>query len=64
MCFNDRDLLMSDLRNKSQFTKFRRILHDAERELDSIYMTETQYNQLYMRLFTLVNECLNLTTGI
>lgn len=55
---------MSNLRNKSQFTHFRRILHDAERELDSIYMTEEQYNSLYQRLFCLVNECLNLTNGL
>lgn len=55
---------MARIYNKSQFTKFRRILHEAERELDSIYMTKEEFDHLYARLFNLVNECLNLTQDV
>lgn len=47
--------------NKSPFTRFRRLLHEAERELDSLYLTKEDFDSLYCKLFNLVNECLNLT---
>lgn len=55
---------MARIHNKSQFTRFRRILHEAERELDSIYMSKDEFDRLYARLFNLVNECLNLTQDV
>lgn len=47
--------------NISPFTRFRRLLHEAERELDSLYLDKDTFDALYARLFNLINECLNLT---
>ena len=59
---------MARLSDKSRFTKFRRILHESERELDCIYHliapSEVKTKQLVEDMMMQVNYCLNATQDV